>query len=297
MTPIEVAAAQVDVLQWAENELRDLPWRASRDPWEILVAEVMSQQTQLQRVIPKWHAFLQRWPTAQACSNEPLAEILKAWSGLGYPRRARALWETAQRVTHEFDGEFPMDYDALITMPGIGPYTANAMLCFAGERDVGLVDTNIGRILARVINVRLTAKQAQHQAESLVPTSQGWLWNQALLDIGALLCRSEPICHQCPLAPSCLWHRNGNLAPDPAHKSAGVSVPQSAFQGSFRQDRGAVLRLMESGPITTAALVQSLQLSRERIEEVLASLVGDQLIERDHGGDHYQLGWTNLDTN
>lgn len=277
------------VLSWAADELRDLPWRSRRDPWEILVAEVMSQQTQLQRVIPKWREFLARWPNPSACAAAPLAQVLQLWSGLGYPRRARALWETAKRITAEYGGEFPLEYEVLITLPGIGPYTANAVLCFAGEHDVGIVDTNIGRVLARTAATRLSARDAQRRAASLVPAGHGWVWNQALLDIGAQFCRPEPICAPCPLATQCKWHQLGHPHPDPAHKSAGVSTRQSAFAGSFRQERGVIMRLLETGPQSHQALLDASQLQSERLSNVVASLHADQLIHmRD---DHYVLGW------
>lgn len=276
------------VLSWAAIELRDLPWRSSRDPWEILVAEVMSQQTQLQRVIPKWREFLARWPTAPACATAPLADMLQLWSGLGYPRRARALWETAKRITVEHDGEFPLEYEVLITLPGIGPYTANAVLCFAFEHDVGLVDTNIGRVLARTAATRLSQREAQQRATSLVPAGHGWLWNQALLDIGAQFCRPEPDCAPCPIAPHCSWYQRGHPTPDPAHKSAGVSIPQPRFAGSFRQDRGVVMRLLETGPHSQQSLLDASRLDNEQLNAVLQSLLDDQLIHL--RSDQYELG-------
>ena len=143
---------QSGVLGWWALHRRELPWRNTRDPWAVLVAEVMAQQTQVDRVVPRWHAFLGRWPTPTALATTPLAEVLRAWQGLGYPRRAANLHRSAQAVVADPDlgGELPSTLDGLLALPGIGPYTARAVLAFAHEADVGVVDTNSGRILARV---------------------------------------------------------------------------------------------------------------------------------------------------
>ena len=136
------------VLDWADAARRDLPWRRTRDPWSVLVAEVMLQQTQVERVVPRWHAFLERFPTTEACAAAPLADVLVEWSGLGYPRRARNLHLTAAAVEAS-GGTIPDRLDALLGFPGIGPYTARAVLAFAFEQDVAVLDTNVGRVLAR----------------------------------------------------------------------------------------------------------------------------------------------------
>jgi A/G-specific adenine glycosylase len=132
--------------------------------------------------------------------------------------------------------------DALLALPGIGPYTARAVLAFAFERDVAVVDTNIARILARTAGERLTPKRAQEHADAVVPTGDGWIWNQVLMDLGATLCRPEPNCADCPLRPGCRWNRSGRPDPDPSIGSAGVSTRQARFEGSARQARGSVLR-------------------------------------------------------
>lgn len=243
----DVAVAD-SVLAWGHQRLRDLPWRRERDPWRVLVAEVMLQQTQVDRVVPKWRAFLDTWPTAPACAAAALGDVLRLWQGLGYPRRAKHLHETAIAVTDRHDGELPADLDALLSLPGIGPYTARAVLAFAFQRDVGLVDTNIARVLARTAGERLTASAAQRRADSLVPGGSGWLWNQSMMDVGAALCRPTPVCGECPLAGACRWHRAGHPQPDPAIGSAGVSVRQAPYAGSRRQARGRVLHALAAGP-------------------------------------------------
>lgn len=229
------------VLGWGVPTMRDLPWRAERDAWRVLVSEVMLQQTQAERVIPKWRAFLEAFPTPEACAAAPLGDVLRLWQGLGYPRRARNLQATAVVVVADHGGTLPDDLDALLALPGIGPYTARAVLAFAFERDVAVVDTNIARILARTAGERLTPKRAQDRADAAVPVGQGWVWNQVVMDLGATLCRPAPKCDACPLAASCRWHRSGHPDPDPAVGSAGVSGKQAKFEGSDRQARGRVL--------------------------------------------------------
>lgn len=258
------------VLAWGATRLRDLPWRRERDPWQILVAEVMLQQTQVERVIPKWNAFLAVFPTPAACAEASLGEVLRLWHGLGYPRRARNLQAASALVVELHGGMLPDDLDALLALPGIGPYTARAVLAFAFERDVGVVDTNIARILARTAGERLTPKRAQHRADDAVPDGAGWVWNQVLMDLGAALCRPVPECARCPLADSCCWHRTGHPAPDPATGSAGVSAKQARFEGSDRQARGKVLAAVVDGPRALA----------DFDSRIVDSLVVDGLVER-----------------
>ncbi len=139
------------VLAWGMPRLRDLPWRATRDPWRILVAEVMLQQTQALRVIPKWTSFCDAYPTPAACAAASLGDVLRHWQGLGYPRRARNLHDAAGLIVSRHGGDVPDTIEALHALPGVGPYTARAVLAFAFERDVAVVDTNIARVLARVV--------------------------------------------------------------------------------------------------------------------------------------------------
>ena len=237
-----------EVLAWGGPKLRDLPWRSTRDPWAILVAEVMLQQTQAERVMPKWRAFLDAYPTPAACAGASLGDVLRHWQGLGYPRRAKNLHATSQRLVAEFDGALPNDLDELLSLPGIGPYTSRAVLAFAFERDVAVLDTNIARVLARTVGERLTPKRAQATADSLVPAGDGWLWNQVLMDLGATVCRPAPRCDECPIRQRCEWQLHDRPDPDPAAGSAGVSTRQARFEGSDRQARGRLLRALHDGP-------------------------------------------------
>jgi A/G-specific adenine glycosylase len=229
-------------LAWWEAERRDLPWRRTRDPWAVLVSELMLQQTQVARVEPRWHRFLERFPTPSECAAAGAGAVVEEWAGLGYNRRAVSLHRCAAVVVERHGGALPADLDALLALPGIGPYTARAVLAFAFERDVAVVDTNVGRILARTIGRRLSARGAQDLADSLVPAGEGWAWNQAMLDLGATVCaKRSPACARCPVAAACAWNLSGLEAPDPALGSHGVSRAQSRFEGSFRQGRARLL--------------------------------------------------------
>ena len=260
---------QGGVLAWGAPQLRDLPWRSERDPWAILVAEVMLQQTQADRVIPKWRAFLAAYPQPIDCASASLADVLRLWQGLGYPRRARNLRTTAELVGDRHGGRLPDDLDALLALPGIGPYTARAVLAFAFERDVGVVDTNIARVLARTSGERLSPKRAQAIADAVVPQHHGWIWNQVMMDLGAILCRPAPACADCPLAATCAWHLGGHPDPDPSVGSAGVSTRQAPFDGSARQARGRLLAALHDGARPLG----------EFDAGVVATLVADGLVE------------------
>jgi A/G-specific adenine glycosylase len=272
--------AAFDQLQRAvmgRTALRDLPWRRTRDPWAILVAESMLQQTQVARVVPRWHEFLERFPDVRACADARPGEVVAAWAGLGYNRRAVQLHACAQAVRDRHDGVMPDDIDALRALPGIGPYTARAVLAFAFERDVAVVDTNVARVLARVGGSRLTASAAQARADSLVPEGEGWRWNQAMLDFGALSCtKRDPGCAGCDLRSACGWNGQG---PDPAIGSFGVSAPQSRFAGSDRQGRGRLVAALRAGPVVRShlAAVMGWPDDAARAERVAATVVADAL--------------------
>jgi A/G-specific adenine glycosylase len=279
------------ILRWGEEVRRDLPWRRTRDPWSVLVAETMLQQTQVARVVPKYEAFLTRFPTPVACARSSLADVVRAWAGLGYNARAQRLHQAATVVVEQHDGVLPADLDALRALPGVGPYTARAILAFAYERDVGVLDTNAARVLARVGGESLRARAAQTMADAVVPPGAGWAWNQAMLDLGATVCVARaPRCEVCPIAATCAWHRQGRPDPDPAMGSAGVSGKQSRFEGSDRQGRGRLVDALRRGPVGEAALAAVMGWADEpaRAERVAASLVDEGLVVRT--GRSYALG-------
>ncbi len=209
------------LLAWFREHGRDLPWRTTRDPYAILVSEVMLQQTQVERVVPRYLAWLERWPTVESLAAEPLAEVIRAWQGLGYNRRAVSLHRAAQQVAA---GGWPDDPTAL---PGVGAYTAAALRNFAFGEGVLPVDVNIRRVQERT----------------------GELFDgacaQALFDLGATICLARiPRCGECPLAAACLSRG----------RRYGPLRKQSAFEGSFRQRRAATLRLVAGAPRPVAEL-------------------------------------------
>ncbi len=262
----------------------DLPWRRTRDPWAVLVSEVMAQQTQLARVEPAFRAFLEYFPDPAACARAPLGDVLRQWAGLGYNRRARNLHQAAVAVVDVHGGTFPDTLPELLALPGVGPYTARAVLAFAFERDVGVVDTNAGRVLARAVAGRvLNGREAQALADDLVPEGAGWACNQALLDLGALVCVSGvPRCASCPLERWCAWASAGCPDPDPARGTAGSSAPQGAFVGSDRQGRGRLVAALRAGPIpaTRVAAVAGWPDDGERAARIAEQLVAEGLVVR-----------------
>jgi A/G-specific adenine glycosylase len=272
-----IAFVRVEVGRWAPGVRRDLPWRATRDPWAIIVSETMLQQTQAARVVPKYESFLARFPTVASCAAARVGEVVDAWGGLGYNRRAVYLHRLATTVERRHQGTVPADLDALLALPGIGPYTARAILAFAFERDVAVVDTNIGRVLARLTGSRLGPADAQQIADRLVPDRAGWAWNQSMLDLGALVCVAQSArCAQCPVYDACLWRGRGA---DPAVASAGVSRGQSRFAGSDRQGRGRLVDALRLGPVDRdgLALVTGWPDDVPRAQRIAAALVADGL--------------------
>jgi len=262
------------VLEWGLPRLRDLPWRRTRDPWAILVSEVMLQQTQASRVIPKWHEFMDVFPSPAQCAAVPLGDVLRLWQGLGYPRRARNLHAAACRIVEL--GEFPSSLPGLMELPGIGAYTARAVLAFAFEVDVAVADTNIARVLARVAGTRLTPKQVQAAADAMLPAGRAWAWNQSIMDLGAALCRpASPCCAECPLADACTWRGVGD---DPAIGSAGVSTAQSRFDGSDRQARGRLMKALTAGPVPLSRLSAVMACDQDRADRLSADLAAEGLI-------------------
>lgn len=241
------------LLEWGERARRDLPWRRTRDPWAVLVSEVMLQQTSVARVLPRYSEFLGLFPSPAACAAAPVGEVVRAWVGLGYNRRAVALHRAAAVVVERFAGMLPRTLEELCALPGVGAYTGRAVLAFALEADVGVVDTNVARVLARAVaGRRMAAREAQDRADALVPQGQAWVWNSAMIDLGATVCtRRSPRCGACPLAAAgaCAWAAAGGDGPDPADGSAGVGRRQSTFAGSDRQGRGRLVDALRRGPV------------------------------------------------
>jgi A/G-specific adenine glycosylase len=245
----------------------------------------MLQQTQVARVIPKYHAFLARFPDPTACASATLGEVVQAWAGLGYNRRAVNLHKTALVLVDRWGGRMPDSLADLLALPGVGPYTARAVLAFAFERQAAVVDTNVGRVMARAVaGRRLTSAEVQVLADGQVPPGHGWEWNQALLDLGATVCTSrEPGCDVCPLSRRglCAWAGAGSPPPDPAAGSARTSRPQAPFAGSDRQGRGRLVDALRRGPVPLSNLAATCgwPTDPERAAAAASGLLRDGLAE------------------
>jgi A/G-specific adenine glycosylase len=280
-----------DLLSWWEANGRDLPWRRTRDPWAVLVSETMLQQTQVPRVVSRFPQFLAAFPTPAACAAAPAGAVVREWAGLGYNRRALNLHRCATAVVERHGGALPDELDALLALPGVGPYTARAILVFAFERDIGLVDTNAGRFLSRAGAGRaLAGREAQEVADALVPRGRGWAWGQAVFDLGAQVCvKRNPRCEVCPIVRSCAWARAGFPLPDPVDGSAGISGGQSVFEGSDRQGRGRLVDALRLGPVALAELADVMGWPGDplRAGRVAESVVADGLAVTD--GDRLRL--------
>ena len=241
------------LLEWYERVRRPLPWRATRDRWAVLVSEVMLQQTQVTRVLVAWPAFMQLFPTPAAAAAVPVGDVLRAWGRLGYPRRARRLWEAAIMITAN---GWP---DDLRELPGVGRYTAGALAAQADDVDVAALDVNIRRVLERVEGRRLTDGQAHTAMIDVGAPLLGRDRLLALMDLGAAVCRSrDPDCASCPLFARCSTR---GVRPDERRSR------QPAFAGSFRERRGIVMASLRAGPAPVPDLDA----------EALASLVADGL--------------------
>lgn len=265
------------MLAWFEPRRRAYPWRRTRDPYRVLVAEVMLQQTQAARVAPAFARFLRAFPSLRALARASLREVLVAWDGLGYNRRAVALAEAARRIAHEHGGRVPRDPTALRSLPGVGPYTAAAVASIAFGLPVAAVDTNVRRIVSRV-----TAGAEDLGPGRVRELAQAWLdpgdpgaWNQALMDLGRELCRPRPRCEPCPLRTGCRYAAG--------HRSAGAAPRKGAepFEGSMRQLRGAVVRALRRLPSATVdELARAVGADGERVAEAVRRLSAEGLLER-----------------
>lgn len=234
--------AQERLLAWFDEHGRHLPWRETRDPYRTLVAEVMLQQTQTGRVAPSYEMFLQRFPTLDRLARAPAMDVIQAWRGLGYNRRAVDLHRTAQAIEREHGGVFPREPAALRRLPGLGEYTSSAIACFAFDAQVPVVDTNVKRVLARAAVGKdaseVPADKLARLSEEWLPEGDAYRWNQALMDVGAMICRvSNPLCGTCPLRTTCVYKAKGR------HRAAPVRTAkrEERFEGSRRQKRGTIV--------------------------------------------------------
>lgn len=248
------------VIDWFEREARELPWRGAAagdvDPWAVLVSEFMLQQTQASRVIPQFEAWMARWPKPSDLAAEAPGEAVRAWGRLGYPRRALWLHRAAVQLATEYGDEVPHDVDALLSLTGIGPYTARAVASFAYGGRHPVVDTNARRVIARLVHGLAAAGAPKasdlDDMEALLPVDpvRARLFNAAAMELGAIVCTARaPLCSACPVAAWCQWRGSGYPENAPAVRR------QAAFAGSDRQVRGRIMALLRAAPapVTRAA--------------------------------------------
>ena len=268
----------VGLIKWGSASLRDLPWRRTNDAWRVLVSEVMLQQTSVARVLPKYEAFLEVFPTPGALAAAPLGDALQLWSGLGYPRRCRNLRDAAAVIHEQYNGVMPSTLDELLALPGIGQYTARAVLAFAHRADVAVVDVNVSRVLSRLQGEPMKSRALQLLADELVPQGLGWEWNQVMMDFGARHCTvRNPKCDECPVKRDCKWAGVGD---DPAPASSGASKPQARFEGSDRQARGRAMRAVGAGQRTVNEVIEAMGLvaTPQRGQQLIDDLVSEGLL-------------------
>lgn len=252
--PRTLAEVQRAIIAWFADAARDLPWRRpGTTPWGVLVSEVMSQQTPMSRVAPRWSAWMAAWPAPADLAAASPAEVLLAWDSLGYPRRALRLQECARTVARDWGGELPRDEAALLALPGVGAYTAAAVASFAYGRRTAVLDVNVRRVLGRVFAGRAHPSAALSKAEArwagaLVPERAHVEFNAGAMELGALVCTSRsPACERCPVAAHCAWLAAGRPA-DPAAQQKRAQ----AWEGTDRQLRGAIMRVLREAHASEA---------------------------------------------
>ena len=304
--PSELTRIQAALLAWYTRHGRDLPWRTTRDPYAILVAEVMLQQTGVERVLPKYAEFLERFPTLEALAAAPRSEVIRRWAPLGYNLRAVRLHEIAIAAVREYEGHLPADRAALRGLKGIGEYTAGAIACFAFGDQRAFLDTNIRRVLGRIFAGDKLPRTAAGEramraiAEAALPPGRAYDWHQALMDLGATICRAAaPTCLICPVRDWCHYaagkrreqaDRQAGREPDRRHQDQPVRRGQAAgaFVGSTRYYRGRVVDYLrqadeagrEVDRIGAAIKPDYAPRDRDWLAQLLARLEQDGLVRR-----------------
>ncbi|MCP2627872.1 A/G-specific adenine glycosylase MutY [Mycolicibacterium smegmatis] len=279
-----MSISPVELLSWYDHARRDLPWRRPGvSAWQILVSEFMLQQTPVSRVEPIWSAWIERWPTASATAAAGPAEVLRAWGKLGYPRRAKRLHECAVVIASEYDDVVPRDVDTLLTLPGIGAYTARAVACFAYQASVPVVDTNVRRVVTRAVHGAADAPASTRDldmvAALLPPDTTAPTFSAALMELGATVCTARsPRCGICPLS-HCRWRSAGFPA-------GTVTRRVQRYAGTDRQVRGKLLDVLRDSttPVTRAQLDVVWLSDPAQRDRALDSLLVDGLVEQTADG-------------
>lgn len=289
---MSLSALHRTVLEWFDRHARDLPWRhPGTTAWGVLVSEVMAQQTPVARVAPRWQEWLARWPTPADLAIAEPAEVLRAWDRLGYPRRALRLRECAVQLVERFDGEVPATVAELRRLPGVGAYTAAAVASFAHGRRAVVLDTNVRRVIERLVGGQALPAPHQSRAEEeraadLLPAdpADSVGWNMGLMELGALVCTARaPRCRQCPLAAECRW-RAADYPPD-RYADRRRTQP---WQGTDRQVRGAIMARLRDLPPGARVAAETLLADLPATDpaqpaRALATLVADTLVTEHEG--------------
>jgi A/G-specific adenine glycosylase len=265
------------IVNWFKRNKRDLPWR-STTPWGVMVSEYMLQQTPVNRVLPKWIEWMERWPTPADLAQASPAQVITAWGRLGYPRRALRLHAAAQLIAEDFNNEVPEDLETLKTLPGIGEYTAAAIAAFAFDQRTLVMDVNIRRVLTRVIDGNEHPKPSPTSREkarrlTLLPEKNAHIWAAATMELGAIVCTSKnPKCELCPVISACNWRKNGYPKSDLIRKSQD-------WHGTDRKCRGTIVQALRENESLTERAIKKLWPEESQVEKALKTLQEDLLIE------------------
>jgi A/G-specific adenine glycosylase len=266
-----------EISVWFKKNKRDLPWRKT-DSWGILVSEFMLQQTPVNRVLPVYNEWMKRWPTAAHLAKATPAEVITAWGRLGYPRRALRLHECAKVITKELKGEIPSTEVELRKLPGVGEYTAAAMVAFAFSGRSLVLDINIRRLFIRLFDgeqspAASATKEEKVRYEELIPKKDPHIWAAATMELGALVCTSQsPKCAICPVSDKCLWRSLD-------YPKSDVVKRRQSWHGTDRQCRGAVVQALRENEILTKSQIEQLWDVPSQLEKALLTLLDDGLIE------------------
>jgi len=264
------------IVNWYAANKRDLPWRNST-PWGVMVSEFMLQQTPVVRVLPKWNEWMLRWPTPQDLASASTAEVITAWGRLGYPRRALRLHQCAKIISRDFNGRVPDTEEELRALPGIGDYTAAAIAAFAFDARSLVLDINIRRLFARVLDGVEAPSASPSNKErlartQLIPKNHAHVWAAATMELGALICTSRnPKCVECPLASTCQWKATGYPASDLPRRTQN-------WHGTDRQCRGVIVQALRENPALHKYELEKLWHDDSQIERALSTLIKDGLI-------------------
>ena len=279
-------ALRASILAWYGQRGRPLAFRRTRDPYAVLVSEAMAQQTQAARAAEAWERFMVRFPTVEVLASASLADVLREWQGLGYDRRARNLWRAAGRIVADHDGVVPSDIAALEALPGVGPYTARAVASIAFGVPVGAVDTNVRRVLGRIVArdaSPLTAREVQAVADASVPREEPGSWTHALMDLGATTCRAAKAdCAACPARPWCQFAARGDVV----RRVRTAREGQTPFRSTTRWLRGRILDRLRAAPAASWTTIETPlgDHDTDAVARTLDALAADGLIDLDGSG-------------